>query len=118
MWYDFIRRDLYQSGKLEKLIREDKLAGMTSNPTIFQKAIAETDLYDEDILRLAGRGENAAQVFEGLAVVAAALGVGLFRAGWPDLVVAVALLVLFLRSATRVLRDALREFRRERQAPA
>lgn len=57
-------------------------------------------------------------VFEGLAVVAAALGVGLFRAGWPDLVVAVALLVLFLRSATRVLRDALREFRRERQPPA
>ena len=68
VWYDFIRRDLYQSGKLEKLIREDRLAGMTSNPTIFQKAIAETDLYDEDILRLAGRGENAARVFEGLAV--------------------------------------------------
>jgi transaldolase len=68
VWYDFIRRDLYQSGRLEKLIREDRLAGMTSNPTIFQKAIAETDLYDEDILRLAGRGEDVERVFERLAV--------------------------------------------------
>ena len=57
-------------------------------------------------------------VLEGLAVVAAALGVGIFHAGWPDLVVAVALLVMFLRSSARVLRGALREFRRERQAPA
>ncbi|HEY7575042.1 MAG TPA: transaldolase family protein, partial [Thermoanaerobaculia bacterium] len=49
VWYDYIRRDLYRSGDLAKLIRDDALAGMTSNPTIFQKAIAETNLYDEDI---------------------------------------------------------------------
>jgi len=68
VWYDFIRRDLYRSGKLEKLIREDGLAGMTSNPTIFQKAIADSDLYDEDIRELGAGGKNAAQIFEGLAV--------------------------------------------------
>ncbi len=68
VWYDFIRRDLYQSGRLERLIREDGLAGMTSNPTIFQKAIAETNLYDEDIGRLSAEGRNPAQIFEGLAV--------------------------------------------------
>ena len=45
-------------------------------------------------------------VFEGLAVLAAALGVWLFGAGWPDLLIAVALLLMFLRSATRVLRSA------------
>jgi len=68
VWYDFIRRDLYLSGRLERLIREDGLAGMTSNPTIFQKAIAETDLYDEDIRRLGAEGKSAAEIFEGLAV--------------------------------------------------
>jgi len=68
VWYDFIRRDLYTSGRLERLIREDNLAGMTSNPTIFQKAIAETELYDEDIRRLGSQGKSPAQIFEGLAV--------------------------------------------------
>jgi transaldolase len=68
VWYDYIRRDLITTGRLETLIREDALAGMTSNPTIFQKAIAETDLYDEDIRRLAGEGKSAAEIFEGLAV--------------------------------------------------
>ena len=47
--------------------------------------------------------------FEGIAVLAAALGVWLFGAGWPDLIVAAALLLLFLRSAWRVFRAALRE---------
>ena len=68
VWYDFIRRDLYRGGKLEKMIREDGLAGMTSNPTIFQKAIADSDLYDEDIRELGAGGKNAGQIFEGLAV--------------------------------------------------
>ena len=48
-------------------------------------------------------------VYEGFAVLAAALGVWLFDAGWPDLITAVALLLLFLRSAWRVLRSAWRE---------
>lgn len=50
-------------------------------------------------------------LFEGLAVVAAAVGVWLFDAGWPDLLVAVALLVMFLRSAWRVLRTAWQSYR-------
>lgn len=68
IWYDYIRRDLFSSGKLERLIREDALTGMTSNPTIFQKAIAEGELYDEDIRRLGGEGRDTHRVFEGLAV--------------------------------------------------
>jgi transaldolase len=68
VWYDYIRRDIYTTDKLERLIREDGLAGMTSNPTIFQKAIAETDLYDDDIRRFAQEGDETTRVFERLAV--------------------------------------------------
>jgi len=52
-------------------------------------------------------------VFEGVAVIAAAVAVWIFESGWPDIVIAVALVVLFLRSAFRVLRRALREARTE-----
>lgn len=68
VWYDYIRRDLYTSGELRRLIEEDGLRGMTSNPTIFQKAIAETELYDEDIRREAAKGKSPAAIFEALAV--------------------------------------------------
>ena len=50
-------------------------------------------------------------VMEGFAVIAAALAVWLFSSGWPDIVIAIALLVLFTRSAIRVLRGAWREMR-------
>ncbi|MCF7751581.1 cation transporter [Bacillus subtilis subsp. subtilis] len=50
-------------------------------------------------------------IFEGIAVLLAAAAVGLFGAGWPDLLIAAALLVMFLRSALRVLRAAWREMR-------
>ena len=49
VWYDYIRRDLYQGPELKRLIEEDDLRGITSNPTIFAKAMMEKDLYDEDI---------------------------------------------------------------------
>lgn len=67
-WYDFITRDLMASGELARLIREDGLKGMTSNPTIFEKAIAGSTDYDDDIRRLAGDGLDAAAIFEALAV--------------------------------------------------
>ncbi|CAG4968535.1 cation transporter [Novilysobacter luteus] len=50
-------------------------------------------------------------VFEGIAVLLAAVGVWLFEAGWPDLLIAAALLVMFLRSAWRVLRSAWRSYK-------
>ena len=52
-------------------------------------------------------------VFEGFAVLLAAVGVWLFDAGWPDLLIAAGLLVMFLRSAWRVLRSAWRSYKRE-----
>jgi transaldolase len=68
VWYDYIRRDLYRGPGLRRLIEEDGLRGMTSNPTIFEKAIAETDLYDEDMARLASSGADSARIVESLAV--------------------------------------------------
>ena len=79
VWYDYIRRDLMTGGKLDTLIREDGLSGMTSNPTIFQKAIAETELYDEDLRRLAREGKNASEIFEGLEVADVQLAADHFR---------------------------------------
>jgi transaldolase len=66
VWYDYIRRDLYTGPQLQKLIAEDGLKGMTSNPTIFQNAIAKSDLYDGDIRSASGKAP--AQIYEQLAV--------------------------------------------------
>jgi transaldolase len=68
VWYDYITRDLLSSGELRRLIEEDGLSGMTSNPTIFEKAIAGSQLYDEDIRRLTDEGRSATEIFEALAV--------------------------------------------------
>jgi transaldolase/glucose-6-phosphate isomerase len=55
MWLDYIRRDLITSGSLKKMIADDGLRGMTSNPSIFEKAIAESALYDDLLNALASR---------------------------------------------------------------
>jgi transaldolase len=67
-WYDYITRDLIASGELARLIAEDGLRGMTTNPTIFEKAVAGSEVYDDDIRRLGLAGKTPAQVFEALAV--------------------------------------------------
>ena len=62
IWLDYIRRDILDDGSLQQMIEHDGLRGMTSNPSIFDKAIAETDLYD-DALRaeLARDGQQPSQ---------------------------------------------------------
>ncbi|MFY9908543.1 MAG: transaldolase [Candidatus Sulfotelmatobacter sp.] len=57
LWLDYIRRDLFTSGKLKKMIENDGLRGMTSNPSIFEKAIAESSLYDDMLHALASRND-------------------------------------------------------------
>jgi transaldolase/transaldolase/glucose-6-phosphate isomerase len=68
VWYDYITRDLLASGELAQLISGDGLRGMTSNPTIFDKAVAGSRLYDDEIRRLADKGLGAGEIFEVLAV--------------------------------------------------
>jgi len=55
MWLDYIRRDLITTGKLKTMIAKDGLRGMTSNPSIFEKAIGESSLYDDMLKSLASR---------------------------------------------------------------
>jgi transaldolase / glucose-6-phosphate isomerase len=55
MWLDYIRRDLITDGSLKKMIAEDGLRGMTSNPSIFEKAIGESSLYDDMLESLSSR---------------------------------------------------------------
>src|SRR5438445_1546030 len=57
VWLDFIRRSLLTSGELEHLIDDDGLRGVTSNPAIFEKAIAGSSDYTELLKSLAGRSE-------------------------------------------------------------
>jgi transaldolase/glucose-6-phosphate isomerase len=69
MWLDYIRRDLITSGSLKKMIADDGLRGMTSNPAIFEKAIAESSLYDDMLKTLAARPELDAKArYEQIAI--------------------------------------------------
>ena len=63
IWLDFIERSMLHDGDLERRIRDDALTGMTSNPTIFEKALAEGDAYDAQ-LRTAPRDLTALDLFE------------------------------------------------------
>lgn len=78
-WLDYITRDLLMSGELERMIEQDGLRGMTTNPTIFEKAVAESDLYDQDIRRLADEGLAPPQIFESLAVADVQKACDIFR---------------------------------------
>ncbi|MGZ4461738.1 MAG: transaldolase [Gaiellaceae bacterium] len=53
VWIDSLSREMLETGELERLIREDAVTGVTSNPTIFQKALAEGDWYDAELRGLA-----------------------------------------------------------------
>jgi transaldolase len=64
IWLDYIQRDLMVSGKLRRLIKEDGLRGMTSNPSIFEKAIADSHDYDEDIRVMALEGKDVKTIYE------------------------------------------------------
>src|SRR4051812_14446956 len=63
VWLDNISRALLEDGELERLIAEDGISGVTSNPTIFEKAIAGSDRYDEGLNECAEQGMNARDTF-------------------------------------------------------
>jgi transaldolase len=68
VWVDSIARDWIQKGELRRLRDQFHVVGVTSNPTIFQKAMGEGSFYDEDITRLADQGLDAQTIFESLAL--------------------------------------------------
>ena len=68
VWLDYIHRDLFSSGQLRTMIAQDSLSGMTSNPAIFEKAIAHSAAYDAQIAELSGGGMDAKAIYERLSL--------------------------------------------------
>ncbi len=68
VWLDYIRRSLMTTGELARLIREDGLRGMTSNPSIFEKAISGSTDYTEALDQLSKQNLDAGAIYERLAV--------------------------------------------------
>lgn len=67
-WFDFISRDIIESGELARLLKDDGLKGVTSNPAIFEKAISSGTAYDEFIRANAASSKDAVDLYEKLAV--------------------------------------------------
>ena len=68
IWLDFFDRKIMDTGKLKKLIEDDGVSGVTSNPSIFEKAINSSSDYDEDITKLSQQKDSNEEVFFSLAV--------------------------------------------------
>ena len=68
IWIDFIRRGMISSGELAHLIEEDGISGVTSNPSIFEKAITESHDYDESIRGMILKGKTSAEIYQRLTV--------------------------------------------------
>lgn len=84
IWLDFIRRSLMTSGELQRMISEDGLRGMTSNPAIFEKAIDESHDYDEAIRALVQAGRSVADIYEALTVEDVGQAADQFRALYEE----------------------------------
>src|SRR5437667_3562902 len=67
VWIDYLSRDLLETGELKRMMEEDAVVGVTSNPTIFQKALSQGDAYDEQLKMLEHEGD-AKEIFLHLAV--------------------------------------------------
>jgi transaldolase/glucose-6-phosphate isomerase len=67
-WHDNIRRGLLTSGALKKMVKDGDITGLTSNPTIFEQAIANSSDYDAALIELARKGKSAEEIFDALAI--------------------------------------------------
>ena len=85
VWLDYLSREILQTGKLERLMREDAVVGVTSNPTIFQKALAEGDYYDEQLREILDSGEaDSKEIFLQLSSRDIAAACDLLRKAWDE----------------------------------
>jgi len=68
-WLDFISREIFRSGKLQSLIKEHGLLGVTSNPTIFDKAISQAGGgYEDEIQKMIRRGASTFEIYDTLSI--------------------------------------------------
>lgn len=66
VWLDYIRRSLIANGELDRLIQEDGLAGLTSNPVIFEQAILHSDDYESAVAALRCHGASTEEMYDAL----------------------------------------------------
>jgi transaldolase len=85
VWIDFLSRQMLRTGKLARMMEEDAVVGVTSNPTIFQKAISEGDAYDEQLKELLDAGaEDPKEIFLQLTSHDIADACDLLRKVWDE----------------------------------
>ncbi|MGH2872892.1 MAG: transaldolase [Solirubrobacteraceae bacterium] len=81
-WLDLLRRSLVTGGELARLISGDSLRGMTSNPSIFEKAILESDDYDDELAHARGHGLDAPALYDRIAIRDVQMACDVFRETW------------------------------------
>ncbi|HEU4452564.1 MAG TPA: transaldolase [Longimicrobium sp.] len=113
VWLDYIRRGMLESGELEEMIRRYDLRGVTSNPSIFEQAIGDSDDYDEELSSLASDGADADRAFETVAVADIQRACDLFRsvydaAGGHDGLVSIEVSPTLADDTEKTLEDARR----------
>src|SRR5512141_2793919 len=79
VWFDQMERKLVTSGRLRAMIEEDSLRGLTSNPTIFEKAIAGSDDYDAQLRVLAAQNKSREEIYDELVLEDIGNAADLFR---------------------------------------
>ena len=84
VWVDSLSREMIDSGELERLIREDSVVGVTTNPTIFQKAMASGDAYDEQMREVLESETDGKEVFLALAVEDVRRACDILRPVWDE----------------------------------
>ena len=68
VWIDSLSREMLETGELARLLDEDAVVGVTSNPTIFQKALSTGDWYDDELRELLTGNEEPKEIFLALAI--------------------------------------------------
>jgi transaldolase len=84
VWLDQIRRGLIDSGELERMVREDSLRGVTSNPAIFEKSILGADEYDGQIEEMTKAGADARGIYRAIAVKDVQSACDVLRPVWEE----------------------------------
>src|SRR6187551_3339686 len=84
VWIDYLSRDLLRSGELARMMREDAVVGLTSNPTIFQKAIAAGEAYDDQFREVLAEERDPKEIFLRLAIQDVSDALDLLRPVWDE----------------------------------
>src|SRR5881392_2404144 len=84
VWLDQIRRSLIEGGELERMAREESLRGVTSNPSIFEKAILGSPDYDDELRELAERGLGARDIYDEIAIRDVQMAADVLRPVWEE----------------------------------